>query len=172
MTAIDQIQLKYDATADRLLLRISTTDAAEFRFWLTRRFVKKAWPALVGSLAESPRLERAVSALARRELLAFQHEQAVTSADFSAPFREAEKQLPLGSSPSLVAKLQIRPAPGDQSRVLSLLPDTGRGIELTLTENLLHSLCGLLGRVIATTDWDITSPLRSSSSPIVSATLN
>jgi hypothetical protein len=160
MTAIDQIQLKYNAVADRVLLRISTTGAAEFRFWLTRRFTKKAWPALVDSLAKGPQMENAVSPLARRELLAFRHEQAVTGADFSVPFRDTNQALPLGPEPLLVAKLQIRPAANGHGRLLAFVPETGQGIEVTLTETLMHSFCALLGRVIATTDWDITSPLQ------------
>ena len=35
---------------DRLLLRLSTTDNCEFRFWLTRRFTQRLWTILVQML--------------------------------------------------------------------------------------------------------------------------
>src|SRR5262245_38468956 len=44
---IHQMQIRPDEQEDRLLLRLSTTDAAEFRFWLTRSFVKKLWGMLI-----------------------------------------------------------------------------------------------------------------------------
>jgi hypothetical protein len=172
MTAIDQIQLKYDAVADRLLLRISTTSTNEFRFWLTRRFVQKAWPALVESLAKSPRLNSAMSPLARRELLAFQHEQAVTNANFSAPYRDPASPTPVEQEPLLVAKLQLRPTKDGRGRILVLTPDVGLGIELTLTEGLLHSLCALLDRIMPTTDWGLVSPLKSPAISTAGATVN
>ncbi|MSR15922.1 MAG: hypothetical protein EXR86_15500 [Gammaproteobacteria bacterium] len=172
MTTIEQIQLKYDAVADRLMLRILTTGTHEFRFWLTRRFVHKAWPALVESLARSPRLDRAVSPLARRELLAFQHEQAVTNSNFSVPFRDPKPTLPLVQDPLLVTKLQIRPTKDGRGRVLSLTPETGLGLDLTLTEALLHSLCALLDRIMPTTEWGLTSPLKMPSATVDGATVN
>ena len=38
---IHQIQMAYDQRQDRILLRLSTREHTEFRFWLTRRFVKR-----------------------------------------------------------------------------------------------------------------------------------
>ncbi|MGH8598977.1 MAG: hypothetical protein ACREXT_20205 [Gammaproteobacteria bacterium] len=172
MTAIDQIQIKYHAAADRLLLRISTTGATEFRFWLTRRFVKSAWPILIESLARTPHMTVAASPLARRELLAFEHERATTGADFSIPFRDSNPQLPMGPEPVVVVKLKIRPATDVRGCIIALIPELGRGIELTLTENLLHSFCALLARVLATTDWGIECSLRAPSSRSIGATLN
>ncbi len=52
---IHQIQIRHDETEDRLLLRLSTSDNHEFRFWLTRRFVKRLWAMLVQMLSLHPR---------------------------------------------------------------------------------------------------------------------
>ncbi len=172
MTSIDQIQLKYDAVADRLLLRISNTTGSEFRFWLTRRFIKRAWPALVESLAKSARIGTAVSPLARRELLAFEHQQAVSNANFSAPFRDANPQPTLPEVPLLVTKMHIRSTPDGRGRLLALVPESGQGVDLVLTEGLLHSLCALLDRIMPTTDWALASPLQTPSTSTVGATVN
>ena len=48
---LHQIRIDYHQEQDRLLLRISTDEGSELRFWLTRRFVKSMWPALM-TLAE------------------------------------------------------------------------------------------------------------------------
>ncbi|MGH8672390.1 MAG: hypothetical protein ACREUA_10220 [Burkholderiales bacterium] len=172
MTAIDQIQLKYDAVADRLMLRISTTGGREFRFWLTRRFVKKAWPALVESLATSPRMGNAVSPTARRELLAFEHQKAVSRANFSAPFRDTATRLSPQQEPLLVTKLHIRPTADGRGRLLVLVPESDQGVDLVLTEGLLHSLCALLSRITPTTDWGLASPLQTPSMSTDGATVN
>jgi hypothetical protein len=37
---LHQIRIDYHQEQDRLLLRISTNEGSELRFWLTRRFVK------------------------------------------------------------------------------------------------------------------------------------
>ena len=79
-----QINIDYDAENDRLLMRIGTSDGAELRLWLTRRYVKLLWPLLV-KLAEdaSPRIRTQANPEARKALLGLEHEQALARADFS-----------------------------------------------------------------------------------------
>ena len=54
MATIEQIQIKFVAVEDRLLLRVSSSDELEFRFWMTRRFIDLIWPALHQAVAEAP----------------------------------------------------------------------------------------------------------------------
>jgi hypothetical protein len=59
---IHQMQIRPDEQEDRLMLRLSTTEGAEFRFWLTRTFVKKLWGMLLKTVewdAGSPQREPA-----------------------------------------------------------------------------------------------------------------
>ena len=44
----------FSAEDDRLLLRLSTRDRTEYRLWLTRRFVKVLWGALIQTLEKTP----------------------------------------------------------------------------------------------------------------------
>ena len=46
MGKLAQIQIRFAPVEDRLLMRLSTDDGAEFRFWLTRRYVRIMWPIL------------------------------------------------------------------------------------------------------------------------------
>jgi hypothetical protein len=48
---IHQIQVKYDALADRLLLQIRTRDEQLFPIWLTRRMVIRLWPHFRGMVS-------------------------------------------------------------------------------------------------------------------------
>ena len=48
MTApLHQLTLTFDPVEDRILLRIGTADNTEYRLWLTRRFLKVLWEALM-----------------------------------------------------------------------------------------------------------------------------
>ena len=46
---------------------------------------------------------------ARRELLKFEHEQAVSQSDFKTPYQAEARQLPLGETPLLLTRFQLRP---------------------------------------------------------------
>ncbi len=137
MTQISQIQIKYVAVADRLMLRVSSNDDLEFRFWMTRRFIKLIWPALGEALKQTPRIQTQVSQAAQNELLAFEHNKAVSDSDFTTPYKETSKKLPLGNAPILLVKMQMRRT-DDGSTVMSLGPEKGAGIDLALNPGLLH----------------------------------
>ena len=44
--AIAQFNIQFDATEDRLQLRVLSTDDSEVRIWLTRRYVRLLLPVL------------------------------------------------------------------------------------------------------------------------------
>jgi hypothetical protein len=95
---LQQLKVDYDAEQDRLLMLVATNEGVELRLSLTRRFVKLLWPLLV-KLAEeaSPRIRTQASPEARKALLGFEHEHAVSKADFSKPYDAAGSARPLGS---------------------------------------------------------------------------
>lgn len=155
---LHQLRLDYSAEQDRLLLRISTDDGKEVLLWLTRRCVRLLWPLLVDMAQSSPRIALQGSAEARAALLGFEHEQALRGADFSRPYDETARERPLGAEPLLVTRVKsTKDAKGDH--VLSLAPISGQQVNVTLNAALLHSLCGLLQKVVGNTDWDLTLSL-------------
>src|SRR4051812_45338641 len=104
---IHQIQIRYDQNEDRLLLRLTTTDDCEFRFWLTRRFTKRLWRVLVQMLEWDRAVTQQVDPATRREVLDLQHEGYAREADFRTQFAEgAPRQLVLGEAPLLIGKAQ------------------------------------------------------------------
>ena len=59
-----------------------------------------------------------------------------------------------GAEPVLVARMQSR-ALDHGHFVLSLLPREGQGINLTLDETLLHSICKLIQAAVEKSEWDL-----------------
>lgn len=154
MADVSQLQIQFDAIADRLLLRIRSADKAEFCFALTRRCVKLLWPLLLRAIAANREVRRQADPLTKSAVISFQHQTAVSQSDFSQAYRDDACCWPLGRQPILVCRARLEPRPG-LAGTLSLHPRQGRGIELALTEQLLHSLCKLLSESSRVAGWDL-----------------
>lgn len=165
---IHQIQIRHDEVEDRLLLRLSTTENSEFRFWLTRRFVKRLWGMLVQMLEWDRAVRQQPDPETRRTVLDIQHEGYSQQANFSKRFEEAPteapRSLPLGEAPALLATAKGRK--GENGfQVLSLHPRHGQGIDMTLDTKLLHIFSRLLRQAVSKTDWDIGLALHKGAEP-------
>jgi hypothetical protein len=159
---IHQIQIRHDETEDRLLLRLSTTDNSEFRFWLTRRFVKRLWAMLVQMLEWDQAVRQQADPATKRTVLDIQHEGYSQQANYAKKFEEATqgipRSLPLGDAPLVLAKAKGKK--GEKGmQALSLHPQQGQGIDMTLDTKLLHIFTRLLRQSVAKTDWDINLAL-------------
>ena len=87
-------------------------------------------------------------------MLSFQHEHALQEADFATTYNEDAVNFPLGPEPVLLTSIRAkRPAGG--SPVLGLSGEDNRGIELALSDQLLHSLCKLLADTSKKADWGL-----------------
>ena len=151
---IHQIQMRYDELQDRILLRLSTTDNCEFRFWLTRRFVKRLWGMLVKMLEWDRAVQQQLDMNVRRTVLDIQHEGFVHQGDFCKRFEEAPRRAPLGDQPVVLSR--AKGEKGDEGmQVLSLHPQQGQGIDLTVDAKLLHLFVKILREAVARTDWEI-----------------
>ena len=151
---LHQIKIEFIPEHDRLLLRISTSDGKEVLMWLTRRCVKLLWPGLVKLAHNSPDVAAQSHPDARQAVLGMRHEAALGKSDFSRPYDEAARDRPFGAEPVLVARMQSRALDNGQF-VLSLLPREGQGINLTLDETLLHSICKLIQAAVEKSEWDL-----------------
>jgi hypothetical protein len=151
---LKQLKVEYDPEQDRLLMLVSTSEGAEVRLWLTRRFVKLLWPLLV-KLAEeaSPRIRTQANPEARKALLGLEHEHALAKADFSKPYEKAQRSTPLGEAPLLLARIQTGHDRSGQP-VVALHPAGGQGLTLTFDSVLLHSLCRLLQAAVRKSNWE------------------
>jgi hypothetical protein len=164
---IHQIQMLYDKQQDRILLRVSTRDQAEFRFWLTRRFVKRLWSLLLQML-EQDEAFRSLSLAERRALLGMQHEAFVGEGDFSQAYEGSARELPLGPEPVILTS--ARGKVGVQGvQTLSLHPNQGQGIDIALKSKLLHLIVKLLRDAVSRSDWDIRMTLASAAEPLTAS---
>jgi hypothetical protein len=150
---IHQMQFNFSPFEDRLLFRFNTTMGEEFSFWLTRRYVKLVWPALLEALGSFE--TAAPNRLIMDTLLSFQHETVMANADLATPFHETrDAQRPLGTAPVLLTKLTIRRS-SNNLPILCMHPERGKGIELVVNQKLLHSFCGLLIQAVRNCGWDL-----------------
>jgi hypothetical protein len=151
---IHQIQMRYNPHEDRILLRILSTERAEFRFWMTRRYVKLLWTVLIKMLERDPAAAVHGDENVRRTMMGFQHANVVSGGEFAKPYEEGVSVLPLGADPVLLARVSGK-QPDNQKQTLSLHPEKGQGIDLGVNSGLLHMISKLLTDAVAQSDWDL-----------------
>lgn len=162
---LEQFNVVYDAEQDRILLRFRVNTGAEFKFWLTRRFVHLLW-GFVTKMAGEFSARKNPGNLSMRDTLAeLAHGRAVNKADFGTTYQEGS-EFPLGPTPILLAKIAVNPLQGD-NQLLSLLPENGQGINLTLDENLLHVLARLIQEAATKADWGLALRITGTESPVL-----
>ena len=149
---LEQFSASYDSGQDRLLLRIRSNDDAEFRFWITRRYLALLWPILM-KMAEDFSALKTTDPLTRNALAELAHGEAVGKADFSSEYQEGSL-FPLGEEPILLARITVKPLTGG-TQTLTLLPLLGQGINLDLDERLIHVLARLLQHAATATEWGL-----------------
>lgn len=155
---IHQIQIRHDENEDRLLLRFSTTDGCEFRFWLSRRFTKRLWGMLVQMLEWDRAVKQQMDLETRHTVLDLQHEAYSQQANYATHFEEKAQKAPLGQAPLLLTKAKGTKR-DDGSQTLSLYPPQGPGVDITLDTKLLHIFTRLLREQVGKTDWDVNLAL-------------
>ncbi|MBF0621249.1 MAG: hypothetical protein HQL54_04915 [Magnetococcales bacterium] len=154
--AISQIQMKYDPNQDRLMMRLNTSQSAEFRFWLTRRFVKRLWPALVKLMQKDENVSMQNDPMSRQAVMQFQHQESIAGADFKTEYREETVQdLPLGHAPLLVTQGTLNQNPETGHFNLGLHDEQKKGLNIGMEKKMLHTFCHLLADSVKKIEWDI-----------------
>ena len=164
---IHQLNVSHNDRQDRLLLRLNTQTAEEFRFWLTRRLTLRLLPALQQAVgrAESSQPHMMASDPASQQILTdLKRDAFMQQADFKTPFVEQAQQLPLGDEPLLVTDVQLS---FQGSGVLVTLQDKGapggvvQSCQLNLQPSLLHGLLHLIQQAVAKAQWLPSDPLEA-----------
>ena len=143
-----QINFEYIAIEDRLHLRMSEIEihggCLEYRFWLTRRFVNVFIRAIDKLIRDELAADMQITADAIDAMKKFQHEAALSKADFFTSYgADTENCKVFGGKSFLVAILKIKKKSKGRY-VLSLLNNENIGIHLTAGMDLLHSLQKML----------------------------
>ncbi len=144
-----QLQVASDSIQDRLLLRFSTLQNEEVRVWLTRRFLRQIWAALlqmaerVGEPPAESETDSDADAAGSRD-----------DASFEQPFVEDDPSYPLGKKPLLAseAKLDLLE---DSSLRLTLSEGRERSCSLHMDGELLQFFCAMLRAAERQADWNL-----------------
>ena len=169
---IHQLNLKFDAEQDRLLVRINTSTQIELRLWLTRRLTVGVLPMLRKLVtrqlerADSPETQDdAASASANtaaakvREFLGeIKKENVLRNSDFSTPYKEPEVPGAADDHDALlVTEVAITPLTSGHLRVKFTGKPGGstenRDVQIDLDDNLMHGFLHLLEKAYVNSQW-------------------
>ena len=149
-----QFSASFVSEQDRLLLRVRSSDDAEYRFWITRRYLALLWPMLMKMADAFSSRKAPGDPLTRSTLAELAHGEAVSKADFGSVYQNGSS-FPLGEEPLLLARITVKPLEGN-TQTLTLLPQQGQGINLELDEKLVHILARLLQEAAAAAEWGLS----------------
>ena len=164
MSQLHQMQITYAPVEDRLLFRVNTKQRQEFRFWMTRRYVALLWKTILGHLRAaksggkaatpgSPAVADSTPEPLKDVLLAKEHEEQVAKSDFKTEYQESS-YLPLGEQPVLLFGIGMKTGPEGAS-ILCMHPPKGEGIEISLNDQITHSLCRLIADATKKAEWKL-----------------
>ncbi len=158
---IRQLSVQYHAEADRLLLRVRSSDNTLFAVWLKRRLCLRLWPRL-SSMVQRAGAAQAVAMAAplatptpeaAAMLAASAREQTLAQADFSQPFQaDAAAQHPLGAEPMLAHTVQLTPLADGRLQV-SISDAQARNVQLVLDAALGAAVRELTAAALRQADW-------------------
>ena len=183
---IHQLNLKFDAEQDRLLVRINTKTGEEIRLWLSRRLTLGVLPLMRKLTAEQTAKSAALAAeqgtgfSARdpkiREILSeFNKDATLRTSDFVTPFKEAASTERSAVPALLVSTVAITPLANlhltvkfTGHSVAGAGPaDEKRDVRMDLDERLMHGFMHLLETAFAASQWSVctVSPLDAELAP-------
>lgn len=158
--ALHQMTMSYSPTEDRLLLRVSTTAHDEHQIWLTRRFIKVFWPALIKGVEKQSLPPETVAAptttpQVKRAVMAMQHNDALQKTDMTQKHDEEKVNKPSTDKPMLATGGQCVPLNTGGMR-LNLKTAENLQVGLNLNEQLLHAFCHQVSSLTQKAEWDLT----------------
>ena len=172
---IRQIAVQYDADADRLLLRVRSSEEHVFAVWMTRRLCLRLWPHLSAMVQHAGAAQAAPHATPTPEaavmLAASARQQTLAAADFSQPFQAAAAQQPLGPEPMLAHTVQLTPQNSGQLK-LSFSDAQQRNVRLVLDAALGTAVRELMAAALRQADWGLALEVAAPSAEPAARLLN
>ena len=176
---LHQLTMTYSPEQDRVMLRIGTKENTEYQLWMTRRFVRIMWRALIKIMERDTNLakdwvpedrvteDRVPKDRASKDqvpkdnipevkdaIMAMQHQESVQNSDFSQKHAKGNVNLMANTGALLVIGGQVKPVNEDRTRI-NLKTDKGTGIEFFLNKKLLHALCHMIIKSAHRAQWDL-----------------
>lgn len=176
---IRQVSLQYHAEADRLLLRVRTSDDHLFAVWMTRRLCLRLWPHLSAMVRQAGTATAVALATpqatptpeAAAMLADSARERALQQADFSQPFQTAAAQQPFGPEPMLAHTVQLTPQDSGKLK-LSISDAQKRNVQLVLDAALGTAVHELMAAALRQADWGFAIEAAPASTGVAARVLN
>ena len=151
---LHQLTMTYTPEQDRVMLRIGTGEKTEYQLWLTRRFVRVMWAALVKTIEMDPDLKKDLNTDVRDAVMAMDHQEQVQGSDFGQTHAAENVNLTSNTGPLLVVGGNVTPVNGNLTRI-NFKTANGMGIEFGLNKQLLHALCHMMITSAQKAEWDL-----------------
>jgi hypothetical protein len=157
---IHQINIDYDPSEDRVLMRMNTQEKELVEVWLTRKIALQLLPALeqlnVELLSHQVGMNTPAHDAQTKQLLAdLAQQKTLENANFSTPFENNLESTLTGARPLLVTQLQasLVEKKGLRVELTEKIPSSQRQLDLMLDIELLQGIQHLLSRAISSADW-------------------
>jgi len=151
---LHQLTMTYSPEQDRVMLRIGTKEKTEYQLWMTRRFVRVMWGALVQTIERDPNLAKDLLPDVKDAVMAMEHQESIQGSDFSQKHEKSNVNLTSNTGALLVTGGQVKPVNSDLTRI-NLKTENGMGVEFSLNKQLLHALCHMMVTSAQTAEWDL-----------------
>jgi hypothetical protein len=176
---IRQVSLQYHAEADRLLLRVRSSDDNLFAVWMTRRLCLRLWPHLSAMVHRAGTATAVALATpqatptpeAAAMLAESARERTLQQADFSQPFQATPAQQPFGAEPMLAHTVQLTPQAGAKLQ-LSISDAQKRNVQLVLDAALGTAVHELMVAALRQADWGFALEAAPASNEAAARVLN
>ncbi len=176
---LHQLNLQYDPTQDRLLVRISTTAQVELRLWFTRRLTVGVMPLLRKLVAQQTdkraalkapgdAVDRPANPKIREFLSEIERETALKNSDFATPYKEPPSKPgvdPKGAAHAtddtlLVTEIALTPLDNAHLRIKftgnsGQFAPSGKSqdVQIELDDKLMHGFLHLLEKAYTNSQW-------------------
>ena len=152
---IQKLNGAFIADQDRVLLRISSSNQEELRFWLTRRTCMDFLISTQAISVKSIENQQEIPLSSAKAVDQFNQEVLAERINYQAPF-EASNKLPLGHEPVLVKQIECLPALGAQENSIRihLLLHPSKVISSQLNSLKLNAFRLLIERLMKEANWD------------------
>ncbi len=153
-----QVNIEYNASEDRLLMRVAEKEShgecIEYRCWFTRRFVHVFIKSIDKIIEEGLAENMQVSPDALAAMKKFQRDAALAKADFSTSYEpDIEKCTTVGEEPLLVSTLKIKKR-SKSNYTLSFITHENVGLNINVNVDFVHTLRKMLVSSLINAGWN------------------
>lgn len=148
-----QLEVSYNQIQDRLLLKIYTQDLAEYRFWMTRYFLKGLWGVL-NTLLECDAKGSVEHAKEKQEIEKRYSREQAERRPIANKYGTKLTKTPLGDEPLLLLGV-VADVAETGALIIKFQVEKEKTIEISANSKTIISLQKLLAETARRADWKL-----------------